>query len=33
MNKIIKISLLCALTAFLFSYGHLNSKAQDDFDL
>ena len=29
MNKIIKISLLCALIAFLFSYCHLNSKAQD----
>ena len=29
MNKIIKISLLCALISFLFSYCHLNSKAQD----
>ncbi len=29
MKKIIKICLLCALIAFLFSYGHLNSTAQD----
>lgn len=32
MKKIIKICLLCSLIAFLFSYGHLNSMAQD-FDL
>ena len=29
MNKIIKFFLLCAFTAFLFSYSHLNSTAQE----
>ena len=33
MKKIIKIYLLCTLAIFLFSYGPLNSMAQEDLDV